>query len=306
MIHELAKIRGQTWEFRQRSSLSVTSIMATGHWHNPIDADVILRVGGSREFHAHKFVLSLASSVFKDMFSAPLLSAELSATAKLPVIDVHDSPEALEMFLQIIYPVRNPQINNLETLVSVLKLADKYDASALDTLKDSLPWACIDSPPIHLYALHSACGRKKEAEAVARRIPLASLDSLPGFLLQLMTVENYHQLVRFVISRSKKTQDIARRYKEDLAAKVRRTGIDDTLHASYPNAIVSILQAAFEADPCVRTTEALGLVLNSLAPHPRCEFYCIFQARKLQEIAEELLGELVRMGETHPWEGRDE
>jgi hypothetical protein len=35
---------------------------------------------------------------------------------------------------------------------------------------------------------------------------------------------------------------------------------------SHPIVIVIALQTAFEADPCVRTTEPLGLVLNSFVP----------------------------------------
>jgi len=44
--------------------------MAT-QWKTPPDADVILRASGGKEFHAHKLVLSLASPVFRDMFSVP-------------------------------------------------------------------------------------------------------------------------------------------------------------------------------------------------------------------------------------------
>lgn len=79
--------------------------MAT-EWKNPSDADVILRASGGKELHAHKLVLSLASPVFRDMFSVPQPSIGSSRT---PMVDVDDLPEALRMFLQIIYPIPNPQ-----------------------------------------------------------------------------------------------------------------------------------------------------------------------------------------------------
>jgi hypothetical protein len=138
----------------------------TTEWQNPPDADVILRASGGKEFHAHKFVLSFASSVFRDMFSVPLPVETTSPN--LPIVDVHDPPEAVEIFLQIIYPVRKPLIENVETLAYIPKLADKYDAKAV---LDCLPLLCPSpAPPIHLYAILCACGREKEAEAVARRI----------------------------------------------------------------------------------------------------------------------------------------
>ncbi|KAF9781556.1 hypothetical protein BJ322DRAFT_230354 [Thelephora terrestris] len=158
-------------------------------WQNPPDADVILRASGGKEFHAHKLVLSLASPIFRDVFSLALPTK--TEPAKPPIVDVHDPPEALEIFLQIIYPMRNPSINDPQTLASVLRLADKYDAKAvLDARKDYALSIPIDPPPIHLYVVFSACGREKEAEAAARRVPFTSLAVLSGPLLPLMTVDS--------------------------------------------------------------------------------------------------------------------
>ena len=82
-------------------------------WQNPPDADGILRASGGKEFHARKLILPLASPVFRDMFSVPQ-STETDPPV-LPIVDVHDPPEALEIFLQIIYPIRNPSINDPQT-----------------------------------------------------------------------------------------------------------------------------------------------------------------------------------------------
>jgi hypothetical protein len=46
-------------------------------------------------------------------------------------------------------------------------------------------------PPISTHASLCACGREKDAEAAARRVPFVSVTSLSGHLLCLMTVEHY-------------------------------------------------------------------------------------------------------------------
>lgn len=222
--------------FVQEFFLLITIIMAT-EWQNPPDADVILRAPGGKEFHAHKLVLSLASSVFRDMLSIPQISTDKDSS-KLPIIDVDDPPETLEIFLQIIYPIRNTPIDNLETLATVLKLADKYDAKALLD-KDYLPSTYASSPPIHMYAISCAYGREKEAEVAARRAPLASLELLSPPLLQLMTLGQYHQLMKFMVTRDKKMRDVLDRYRSIMPINCTSKACQDALNQSYLGTIVA-------------------------------------------------------------------
>ena len=267
-------------------------------WQNPSDADIILRTSGGKEFRAHKLVLSLASPVFGDMFSVPQPPDERSKT---PIIDVDDPPEALEMFLQIIYPIRNPPIFGDETLASLLRLADKYDAkAALDAYKGYLPSMCTTPSPIHMYAVFCACGREKEAEAAARRVSFASLAYLNSSpLLRFMTIEHYQRLIGFVVARGQRMREIVSRHREKIMEDGRHPCTDET-HSIYSSTIVFPIQAAFEADPCVRVVEALGLVSSTNA-FPPCISACRYNIRGLQEYAEGLLKELVEMAESLPW-----
>ena len=112
-------------------------------WQNPPDADIIFRASGWKESHAHKFALSLASLVFRDMFFVP---QPPDGPSKTPIIDVDGPPDAPEMFLRMVYPVRTPSISDAEALASLLRL-DKYDVEAiLDAHKDYLPSAFINTP----------------------------------------------------------------------------------------------------------------------------------------------------------------
>ena len=272
--------------------------MAT-EWQTPPDADVILRASGGKEFHAHKIILSLASPVFRDMFSVP--QPPSTESSQLPIVDVNDHPEALEMFLKIIYPTRDPLINDIKTLASVLRLADKYDArGVLDVHTDYLPSTYSTLPPIQMYAILCACGREEEAGAATRRVSFASLRTLDSNpLLQLITTTQYQRLVSFMTTRDEKMREIVSWHHGDIT----KGGCygDATSHLLYPSTIVAALQAALEADPCVQAKKALGLVSSAPCTFRPCDNSCKYNATGLRKHAEQLLGELVEMARDLPW-----
>ena len=268
-------------------------------WQAPPGADVILRASGGKEFPAHKLILSLASPVFRDMFSVP--QSPPTESSQLPVIDLTDPPETLKNFLQIIYPTRNPLIDDAETLASVLRTADKYGAqAALNAHKDYLPLMYIDSPPIHKYAILCACGREKEAEAAARCVSFASLASLNSHpLLRVMTIEHYQRLIRFMVVRDKRTREIVSSHQETIEWLY---PCNDMAHVLYFRAMATTLQAAFEENPCIRVVEALGIVSNAPHTFPPCRDSCMYNAQGLRGYAEGLFRDLVQMAQTLPWE----
>jgi len=274
----------------------------TAEWQTPPDADVILRASGGKEFHAHKLILSLASPVFRDMFSVP--QPPSTKSLELPIVDVNDPPEVLEMFLQIIYPTPNPLINDIETLTSIVRMADKYNAGAiLDVHKEYLLSMYIDSPPVHIYAILYVCGREKEAEAAARLVSFASLASLNSHpILRLMTVEHYQRLVKFMDARGKRMREILSDRRAEFEKDIYCS--NPIWHQLFVGAVVTSLQAAFEENPRIRVAEALGIALSGLPTHTfsPCRESCIYGARRLQEFAESVLKDLIKMAEEFPWE----
>jgi len=105
--------------------------MSNDEKFNAPDADIILRALGppKRDFRVHKLVLSLASPVFKDMFSLPQPTSDdlrKSSVAELEIVEVTDPTDALDVILRMIYPFAPPSFDgSLDTLVECLVIADK-------------------------------------------------------------------------------------------------------------------------------------------------------------------------------------
>jgi len=276
--------------------------MAT-KWQTPPGADVILRTSGGEEFRAHKIVLSLASPVFRDMFSVP--QPQSTDPSELPIVDVNDPPEAFETFLRTIYPTRNPLIGDVETFVAVLRLADKYDAKdLLNVHKDLPPSLSNNLPPIQMYAILCACGRDNEAGATARSVSFASLvtlDSSP--LLQLITATQYQRLASFMATRDRRMREIVKDNQRRIQENEWNCSCPkDAAHRLYSGIIAAAIQEAFEANPCIQVVEALSVVSDASLTFSPCKDNCRYNLLGLRGYAERLLKELVAMGEALPWE----
>lgn len=271
--------------------------MAT-EWQNPPDADIILRVPRGKDFHAHKLILSLASPVFRDLFSVPQ-----PGPSELPIVEVHDPPEALGIFLQFIYPTRNPRITNTDILMSVLRLADKYDArDVIDIYVDHPPSTSDKFSPIQTYAILCACGRENEAGAVARIVPFSSLKTLDSSpLLQLITAAQYQRLVSLLTVRNLKTRELVGYWHGFIANDGTRWSCNDAAHSIYSSTIVTMVQSAFEADPCVQVDAALFGVLSAPCTAYRCGDSCRYTMSGLRGYVEKLLRALGQMVQNLQW-----
>ena len=138
------------------------------------DGDVILRAGqdpsSKHDFRVHKFILSLASSVFKDMFTFPQPPGQNQiGQCDIPIIDIPDSPQTLDTILRFIYPgVELPKFTDLSTLSDLLAVTDKYNiVSMRPVLRDGLS-SFIETQPSSVYIIACRLGLLKEAKAAAR------------------------------------------------------------------------------------------------------------------------------------------
>ena len=173
------------------------------------DADIAIRSLGTYEFRVHKLILSLASPIFKDMFTLPQPPADNPGV--LPHVDVEESAVTWKHILLTIYPTPNPVIDDLEDLESLLFTAKKYEMqSIIDTHKMTFEnHGFMRENPLRLYAIACACGLEDQAKHVARNAELATVTrrSNAGDLMGL-TVGSYHNLVSFLTRRDNQWRQI--------------------------------------------------------------------------------------------------
>ena len=164
------------------------------------DADNILRALGppERDFRVHKFLLSLASPVFKHMFSLPRPTSDNSGestVAEVEIVEVTDPAEALDIVLRMIYPsFTSPSLGrdfDFDTLVECLVIADKYEIRKIKLqLCDALVQVGY-TRPLRVYAIAARFGFARLMDLASHRIfssihfqgspnsPTTSTSSLP-------------------------------------------------------------------------------------------------------------------------------
>jgi len=174
------------------------------------DADVVIRAAGTRDFRAHKFILSLASPTFKDMFAIPQPPPDRPGA--LPHVDVHDSAEAWENILRTIYPtLPNCTVDTLTDLESLLLAARAYEMQpVIETHRKALERrAFVEEDPLRLYSIACACGFEDLATFVARNAELATVTKRSGASgLKGLNLGAYSRLVSFLVDRDRKWQQI--------------------------------------------------------------------------------------------------
>lgn len=131
------------------------------------DADAILRCSDGKELRVHSVILSLASPIFQGMFSLPQPTE--SSPSQIPTIDIPESSDVLEPFIQYLYPRSPPKISDLAMWEALYTVADKYNTEAvMETLRDMLISRFLETSPVHVYALASHLGFDEEAKIASR------------------------------------------------------------------------------------------------------------------------------------------
>ena len=182
--------------------------MSNDEKFNAMDADVILRARGppKRDFRVHKLILSLASPVFKDLFSLPQPTTPISNNStqseavQTDIFEVTDPPRALDAVLRMIYPFTPPSFNgNLDMIVECLTVADKYEIKgAMSQLRSAL-WRVDASQVLQVYAIASRFGFTGLVESTSQfiisSVNLMGVPQLPNDF-EFIPATTYHKLVR--------------------------------------------------------------------------------------------------------------
>jgi len=164
------------------------------------------RVEEFKDFHTHKAVLSIASTVFHDMFSIP---QPVAGNTAIPVVEVAEPAGVLETFLRLIYPIEPPAIDSLGLVEHLFRLAEKYVTSGVHAkLRQILVSpSFLRDDPICVYAIACHANLNEEAElATPHTYRLDLVRDIPGTHLQMMTAETYNRLLIFPCRSSRQAQ----------------------------------------------------------------------------------------------------
>lgn len=177
------------------------------------DGDTLLRAspesGSNHDFRVHRLILSLASPVFKDMFYFAQPSDQ-SEHLGIPVINLPDSPEVLDVILRFIYPgVEPPKFTDLTILSALLSAADKYNiASMYPVLRDALK-TFIPEESFRVYIVACRFGFLEEAKAAAMASTPRNISLQKAHEKEVRNISgiDLYRLVWFVNEREESARD---------------------------------------------------------------------------------------------------
>jgi len=205
------KLRGPShftpWSPRTSSSIHTTSgntMSDSPYAFDAPDADLIVRApfqSGSEEFkdfHVHKTILSVASAVFRDMFSIPQPLQPPESGTTLPIVQITEFAEVFETFLRLVYPIEPPVIASLQLLDSLFRIAEKYMARGIHArLKPILlSPSFLKDDPILVYAIAHRMDLEEEVKlTIPHTFNTDLIRGIPRDKLGTMTIEAYHSLL---------------------------------------------------------------------------------------------------------------
>jgi len=273
--------------------------MSSEHF-GAIDADVILRSADGRDFHVHKSMLSIASPVFRNMFTFP--QPPSSESSPIPVVDVSETGNVLDVFLRCLYPVSKPTVQDFGLLEGLVAAAEKYETDiVLDMVKS---WLVLPenlrSDPLRVYAI--ACTSStfdEQAKAAAKRMTLETINSASLNTIGRLTAIDHHRLVVYLLKREKEAKLVGNEpswtifyaprcacgteAKENLRGRIKRT-----------------ILGAFVSNPLLTTEGAVVLAWQKAAKVHPCHNGCTLLNRG-EEYAKELVQKLVQMSDKLLW-----
>ena len=182
-----------------RSPEPLSPTLATTPFDDP-RADLVLRSSDGVNFRVFKIVLSLASSVFADMFTLPSLPASQSSSDGPPVVQLPEDAETLDMALRHCYPIRSPDVVKQRDARILLEFSRKYQVDLMEPSLTRFLTDAIEHDPVGIYALAAAYECRDIAEKALRsslRLPMYLLHSPE---LQYCTTEQYQVLIHYHIS----------------------------------------------------------------------------------------------------------
>ena len=164
-------------------------------------ADLVLLSSDGVNFFVFKVILSMASSVFADMFTLPLPAAPQTSSHEPPVVQLPEDAETLDMALRYCYPIPSPEVVTLHDARILLEFARKYQVDVIKVSLTRFLTDTIERDPAGIYALASAYEYQDIAAKALQSSLMVPIYQLRSPELQYSTTrEQYEALIYYHIS----------------------------------------------------------------------------------------------------------
>ncbi|KAF9645738.1 hypothetical protein BDM02DRAFT_3119725 [Thelephora ganbajun] len=263
------------------------------------DSDVVLRSADGQEFRAHKTMLSIASPVFQNMFTFPQPPSPEPPSA--PIVDVCETGEVLDVFLQCIYPVSKPTVKGFELLEALVAAADKYETEVILDMVGS--WLVapenLRRDPLRVYAIAcSSPALREQVKVAAKWMTFEMVVNAHWDTVARLTATDHHRLVLYLVNREKE----AKRITDDPSWAIfytPRCACKTEAKVQIKEEIKKALTDAFVSNPSLSMEGAVVLAYKQLSKVRACSLdqNCSLVIQG-EEYAKELMGQLADMSDT--------
>jgi hypothetical protein len=184
---------------------------------NDPKADLIIRSSDNIDFRTFKFLLSLASTVFDDMFGWPQPPAvgsdsDTNSTieaGQLPVVTVSEPSRTVRNVLMFCHPKCSPELNNISEMNEVTAMGLKYDMEGvMGKAKQSAKRFSLEvmKEPIRAYAIACRYKLKREMKLAAKATLALPLSGRPFPVeLEMISAADLQRIIAYHDSCAKAT-----------------------------------------------------------------------------------------------------
>ena len=268
-----------------------------------IDADIILRSADGQEFRVHKSMLSIASPVFRDMFTFP--QPPSPGPSSIPVVDMYEAGNVLDAFLRCLYPVPKPVIEDFGLLEALIAAAEKYEAGVV--LEMVKPWLVVPEnlrkDPLRVYTIAcTSTAFDEQAKVAAKCMTFDTIASLTHLdTIARLTELDQYRLIAYLTKREKEASRVINEPSWTIFYTP-RCACKTAARTEFQEEIKKVVLDAFMSNPVLTMEGAAVLACKQLAKVRPCDFNqsCSLVTQG-EEYARELVGKLVQMSDRLLW-----
>ena len=261
------------------------------------DADVIPRSVVGQEFRAYKNMLSLASPVFRNMFTFP--QPPSPEPPSLPVVDMCETGNVLDMFLRCLYPVSKPTVEDFDLLEALIAAAEKYETNIILHMVGL--WLVIPEnlkrDPLRVYTIVcSSAVFRGQAKVAAKCMTPSTVAEVDWNIIAQLSIVDHHRLVVYLVNREKEARHMD--YSSYLKSRQSQCTCTPSARIKLTKNIKRALTDAFVSDPSLTMERAVVLTYKQLTKVDPCRYYqgCWLVIHG-EECTEELMKRLMEISD---------